>query len=181
MSGDGRRLALVESPAQLLNVLELEVREPQPEPAKIVVLAPAGEPTRTQLRAMTSLARQQGHEVAWYEPRLGGASVARSVRAMAADLRGVDRLVVGDLFSGVIGVIISVCRPTEVTIVDDGTATLEFARQWAAGEPLTRWHRRNRSARPPVGSSSAVWFGARSRTPCAADSPRRPAPCGSSP
>jgi hypothetical protein len=134
------RLALVESPAQLLNVIELDRVEPQSEPTRIAVLAPVSEPTRTQLRAMTSLARQQGHPVSWYDPRLGGASVARSVRAMAADLRGVDRLVVGDPFSGVIGVIISISRPREVTIVDDGTATLEFARQWAAGEPLTRWH-----------------------------------------
>lgn len=137
-----RRLALVESPAQLLNVLELDQREPQPESTKIAVLAPASEPTRTQLRAMTSLSRQDGHDVSWYEPRLGGASVARSVRAMAAEIRGVDRLVVGDPFSGVIQVIISITRPSEVTIVDDGTATLEFARQWAAGEQLTRWHQR---------------------------------------
>ncbi len=143
-----RRLALVESPAQLLNVFELDQREPQPESTKIAVLAPASEPTRTQLRAMTSLARQDGHEVSWYEPRLGGASVARSVRAMAAEIRGIDRLVVGDPFSGVIQVIISITRPTEVTIVDDGTATLEFARQWATGEPLTRWHQRPESCVP---------------------------------
>jgi hypothetical protein len=138
-----RRLALVESPAQLLNVLELDHCEPQGVATKIAVLAPTGEPTRTQLRGMTSLARRDGHEVSWYEPRLGGASVARSVRAMAADLRGVDRLVIGDPFSGIIQVIIAVTRPTEVTIVDDGTATLEFARQWAAGEQLTRWHQRS--------------------------------------
>lgn len=138
--GERQRLALVESPAQLLNVLELERYEPQDEPTKIAVLAPIGEPTRTQLRAMTSLARRSGHEVSWYDPRLGGASVARSVRAMAADLRGVDRLIIGDPFSGVIGVIISISRPTEVTVVDDGTATLEFVRQWSAGAPLTRWH-----------------------------------------
>lgn len=135
-----RRLALVESPAQLLNVLELDHADPQDQPTKIAVLAPAGEPTRTQLRAMTSLARQDDHEVSWYEPRLGGASVARSVRAMAAELKEVDRLVIGDPFSGVIQVIISIAHPTEVTIIDDGTATLEFARQWAAGEQLTRWH-----------------------------------------
>ncbi len=141
-----RRLALVESPAQLLNVLELDYAESQDQPTKIAVLAPSGEPTRTQLRAMTSLARQDGHQVSWYEPRLGGAPVARSVRAMAAELKGVDRLVVGDPFSGVIQVIISIAHPTEVTIVDDGTATMEFARQWAADEQLTRWHQ----WRPPV-------------------------------
>jgi hypothetical protein len=38
-------------------------------------------------------------------------------------------------------VIISITRPGEVTIVDDGTATLEFARQWIAREQLSRWHR----------------------------------------
>lgn len=137
-----RRLALVESPAQLLNVLELDSYEAPDVSTKIAVLAPAGEPTRTQLRSMTSVARQHGHDVCWFEPRLGGASVARSVRAMASELRGVDRLVVGDPFSGVIQVIIAVTRPSEVTIVDDGTATLEFARQWAAGEQLSRWHSR---------------------------------------
>lgn len=153
------RLALVESPAQLLNVLELDACEPQPEPTKIAVLAPAGDATRTQLRAMTSLARQHGHEVSWYDPRLGGASVARSVRAMAAELRGVDRLVVGDPYSGVIGVIISISRPTEVTIVDDGTATLEFARQWSSGEPLTRWHHKDASNRPALASQVGSQLG----------------------
>lgn len=155
MSG---RLALVESPTQLLNVLELDAGEGA-EPTKIAVLAPAGEPTRTQLRAMTSLARQHGHQVSWYDPRLGGASVARSVRAMAAELRGVDRLIVGDPYSGVIGVIISVSRPTEVTIVDDGTATLEFARQWAAGEPLTRWHQKDGHLRPALASQVGSQLG----------------------
>ena len=106
----------------------------------IAVLAPSGGRGRTQLRATMALARQAGHPVSWYEPRIGGASIARTVRALAGDLSGVERLVVGDPFSGVIGVIISITRARQVTIVDDGTATLEFARQWAAGEHLTRWH-----------------------------------------
>jgi hypothetical protein len=67
-------------------------------------------------------------------------AVARSVRALAAEMGGVHRLIVGDPYSGVIHVIISVTKLSEVTIVDDGTATLEFARQWAAGEQLSRWH-----------------------------------------
>ena len=145
-----RRCALVESPAQLLNVLELDRAEPaadngstaRSERTRVAVLAPADQPTRTQLRAMTSLARQAGHEVSWFEPRLGGGSVAGSLRAMVAELGGVDRLVVGDPFSGIIQLIINLVRPSKVTIVDDGTATLEFARQWSSGEPLTRWHHR---------------------------------------
>jgi hypothetical protein len=134
-------LALVESPAQLMNVLELARAEVSLASVKIVVLAPLEVPTRTQLRAMVVLARDAGHQVAWHEPRLGGAAVARTVRAVAGELSGVERLIVGDPFSGVIQVIISVTRASEVTIVDDGTATLEFARQWAAGEQLSRWHR----------------------------------------
>ena len=70
---------------------------------------------------MISLAREIGHEVSWHEPRLGGMAVARSVRAMAGELTGVRRLVVGDPYSCVIQVIIGVTKVSEVTIVDDGT------------------------------------------------------------
>jgi hypothetical protein len=134
-------LALVESPAQVLNVIELGRAQVSLASVKIAVLAPAEGVTRTQLRAMAALARHEGHEVVWYEPRQGGAAVARIVRAMAAELGGIERLIVGDPFSGVIQVIISITRASEVTIVDDGTATLEFARQWISGEQLSRWHR----------------------------------------
>jgi hypothetical protein len=135
-------LALVESPAQLLNVIELAQHEDDLAAMKIAVLAPSTGITRTQLRSMIALAREVGHKVTWHEPRLGGMAVARSVRALAGELAGVRRLVVGDLYSGVIQVIISVTKVSEVTIVDDGTATLEFARQWVAAEHLSRWHRR---------------------------------------
>jgi hypothetical protein len=89
---------------------------------------------------MAQLAREVGHQVSWQEPRAGGTSVARTVGAMATELAGVDHLVIGDPFSGVIQVIVGLVRPTAVTIVDDGTATMEFARQWTAGEHLARWH-----------------------------------------
>lgn len=136
-------LALVESPAQLLNVIELAQHEDDLASLKIAVLAPAAGVTRTQLRAMIALAHGAGHAVSWHEPRVGGLAVARSVGALAGELSGVRRLVVGDPYSGVIQVIIGVSRLlSEVTIVDDGTATLEFARQWLAGEHLSRWHRR---------------------------------------
>ena len=55
---------------------------------QIAVLAPTAGPTRTQLRAMAWLAREDGHEVFWYEPRLCGLGVARSVRALPADSAG---------------------------------------------------------------------------------------------
>jgi hypothetical protein len=133
-------LALVESPAQLLNVIELAQHEDDLAAMKIAVLAPSAGITRTQLRSMITLAREIGHKVSWHEPRLGGMAIAHSVRAIAGELTGVRRLVVGDPYSGVIQVIISVTKVSEVTIVDDGTATLEFARQWVAGDDLSRWH-----------------------------------------
>jgi hypothetical protein len=134
-------LALVESPAQLLNVMELAQLEDDLVGLKIAVLAPVAGLTRTQLRSMIVLAREAGHTVSWHEPRLGGLAIARSLRALAGELTGLRRLVVGDPYSGVIQAIISVTKLSEVTIVDDGTATLEFARQWLAGEQLSRWHR----------------------------------------
>jgi hypothetical protein len=134
-------LALVESPAQLLNVMELAKLEDDLVGLKIAVLAPVAGLTRTQLRSMIVLAREAGHTISWHEPRLGGLAVARSLRALAGELTGVRRLVVGDPYSGVIQAIISVTKLSEVTIIDDGTATLEFARQWLAGEQLSRWHR----------------------------------------
>jgi hypothetical protein len=133
-------LALVESPAQLLNVIELGFQDAELGAMPIAVLAPTAGPTRTQLRATMALARQAGHVVTWREPRIGGASVARTIRALAGELTGVERLVVGDPFSGVLQVIISISRSANVTIVDDGTATLEFARQWTTGQHLSRWH-----------------------------------------
>ena len=133
-----RTVALVESPAQLLNVVEW-AHQDRAAPT-VLILAPKGETSRWQLRCMARLAREAGLTVTWHEPRLGGAAIARTVRSLAGDLAGVDRLVLGDPFSGVMQVVASVYRTSEVVIVDDGTATLEFARQWATGEHLRRWH-----------------------------------------
>lgn len=140
-------VALVESPAQLLNVLEWahHTRTTGADLA-LVVLAPRQEMTRLQLRRMADIARGLGFGVQWHEPRLGGASTARTVRALASTVHGVARLIVGDPFSGVMQVVLSISRPSEVVIVDDGSATLEFARQWTAGEDLLRWHTRRTAA-----------------------------------
>lgn len=140
-SAAGRTLALVESPAQLLNVVEWAAQAGDAADLRVIVLAPTNEASRRQLRAMSALAREAGLAVQWHEPRLGGAAIARTVRSLAAELAGVGRLVVGDPFSGVLQVVMSISRASEVVIVDDGTATFEFARQWVSGEHLSRWHR----------------------------------------
>ena len=145
-------LALVESPAQLLNVMELAHASGGDDlgELRVAVLAPAQGRSREQLRAVVGLAREQGLGVSWHEPRSGGASVARTVRGLLAELGRTRRLVVGDPFSGVLQVLVGLVRPTDVTIVDDGTATLEFVRQWAAGEALHRWHQPFVELRPGV-------------------------------
>lgn len=133
-----KTVTLVESPAQLLNVVEWAYRF-RVRPS-VLVLAPTNETSRWQLRTMAELARDAGLTVSWHEPRSGGAAIARTVRALAGDLAGTDRLVLGDPFSGVMQVVVSLAKPSEVVLVDDGTATLEFARQWVSGEHLRRWH-----------------------------------------
>ena len=140
-------LALVESPAQLLNVLELAYESPDLKDVPIAVLAPKAGPTRDQLRAMVVLAAEAGHEVLWYEPRLGLGGPA-AYWALLGRLSDVEQLVVGDPFSGLVQSLFATSRPRPVTLVDDGTATLEFARRWAAGEPLLRWHRNVRPGSP---------------------------------
>ena len=79
-------LALVESPAQLLNVIELARREDDLAGVKIAVLAPSASLTRNQLRSMVTLGREAGHSISWHEPRLGGMAVARN-RAVAVGRR----------------------------------------------------------------------------------------------
>jgi hypothetical protein len=136
-----RTVAMVESPTQLLNVIEW-ASQAQADPARItvLVLAPTDERSRLQLRSMVALARANGLCVTWHEPRHSGTSLTDAGRSLGGALTGVQRLVIGDPFSGVMQVVLSICTAPEVVIVDDGTATMEFARQWMAGERLARWH-----------------------------------------
>lgn len=136
-----RTVAMVESPTQLLNVIEWASQaQADPQSITVLVLAPTDERSQVQLRSMAALTRGNGIRVTWHEPRQGGTSLTDAVRALGGALTGVERLVIGDPFSGVMQVVLSICSAPEVIIVDDGTATMEFARQWTAGEHLTRWH-----------------------------------------
>lgn len=147
-AADARTLALVESPAQLLNVLEWSHQTGvHPSRLSTVVLAPGNEMSRLQLRRTAELARAAGHRVRWSDPRQDVAGSLRTGSALAGELRGVDRLVIGDPFSGIIQLLLGLSRAPEVVVVDDGTATIEFARLWAADEELVRWHASGLSAR----------------------------------
>ncbi|GDY85506.1 hypothetical protein SAVCW2_47050 [Streptomyces avermitilis] len=65
-------LAFVESPVQLLNVLEWAYTNALHDPGAgltLVVLSPTDPMTRGQLRRMAELARDEGYEVRWEEAR----------------------------------------------------------------------------------------------------------------
>ncbi|MFE1770565.1 hypothetical protein [Streptomyces sp. NPDC059008] len=164
-SGHGRReaapdsatLAFVESPVQLLNVLEwahaataadgrggpADTGRPTAAPLAltVVVLSPHDPMTRGQLRRMAELARDEGHTVRWEEARGGPTAPMRTVGGLTPLLRRAHRVVIGDPFSRYVQLLLTLTKARDLVVVDDGTATMEFISQLARGERLVRWHR----------------------------------------
>ncbi|GAA2487134.1 hypothetical protein [Streptomyces gobitricini] len=134
-------LAFVESPVQLLNVLEWAHHAGRPD-LLVVVLSPTDPMSRGQLRRMAGLARDEGFAVRWQEARGGRGSLARALRELAQSLVRAERVIIGDPFSRYVQLLLTLFGPRALTVVDDGTATMEFAAQLARGERLVRWHRR---------------------------------------
>ncbi|MEU2115429.1 hypothetical protein ABZ567_07195 [Streptomyces sp. NPDC016459] len=180
------QLAFVESPVQLLNVLEwahTQAYAPDGRPAgadrpgtadgalagpglpvptaptsaapptgpadatpplTVVVLSPTDPMSRGQLRRMAQLARDEGLTVRWQEARGGRGSLVRTLRELARPLRSAERVIIGDPFSRYVQLLLTLFGPRHLTVVDDGTATMEFAAQIGRGERLVRWHRKGR-------------------------------------
>ncbi|MFG1808945.1 hypothetical protein [Streptomyces sp. NPDC049040] len=173
-------VALVESPVQLLNVLEWAHTDPPAIPAArgghggtprresavrpltVVVLSPADPTSRGQLRRMAELARDEGAVVRWYEARGGRGGLLRTAIALAPLLLRVRQLVIGDPFSRLVQVLLPLCRAKELTVVDDGTATMEFTDILTRGGRLVRWHRSGRR-RSPVDAAFGVFASAARR------------------
>lgn len=132
-------LALVESPAQFLHLLEWVHAEQAAERTLAVVLAPTEATSVAQLRQMAEFAATERLEVEWHEPRLSTGNRLRTLRRVSAKLAKARRLVIGDPFSGMIQALLFAARPREVVLVDDGTATMEFVSQLVNGESLRRW------------------------------------------
>ncbi|GAA3158465.1 MULTISPECIES: hypothetical protein [Streptomyces] len=135
-------LAFVESPVQLLNVLEWAHAHAPGVGLTLVVLSPVDPMTRGQLRRMAELAREDGHEVRWEEARGGAAAPLQTIGGLAGPLRRASRVVLGDPFSRYVQLLLTITRAREIVVVDDGTATMEFVGQLARGERLVRWHRK---------------------------------------
>ncbi|MGY4907295.1 hypothetical protein [Streptomyces sp. 900116325] len=142
-------LAFVESPVQLLNVLEWAYTEGGDDLVRsdmtVVVLPPVDPMSRGQLRRMAELARDEGATVRWQEARGGAGAPLKTLRALTGLLRRADRIVIGDPFSRYVQLLLTMVRARRLTVVDDGTATMEFVAQLARGERLVRWHRRGTS------------------------------------
>jgi hypothetical protein len=132
----------VESPVQLLNVLEWARASSVGEALTVIVLSPTDPMSRGQLRRMAELARDEGFAVRWQEARGGAGAPLRTIRQLAPLLRRADRVVIGDPFSRYVQLLLTLVSGKALTVVDDGTATMEFIGQIARGERLVRWHRR---------------------------------------
>ncbi|RXS83632.1 hypothetical protein EST92_13575 [Streptomyces sp. TM32] len=147
-AGDGKdpaargrgTLAFVESPVQLLNVLEW-AHTAQATALTVVVLSPHDPMTRGQLRRMAELARDEGHAVRWEEARGGPTAPVRTIGGLTPLLRRARRVVIGDPFSRYVQLLLTLTKARDLVVVDDGTATMEFISQLARGERLVRWHR----------------------------------------
>lgn len=132
-------LALVESPVQLLHVIEWRHATASAERTTVAVLAPADETSRGQLRSMLEYAAEEGVEALWCEPRRSRALLPAAFATLRRLVAAADRLVIGDPFSGLIQLLLPSARADELVVVDDGTATIEFLRRLAERVPLTRW------------------------------------------
>ncbi|MDQ1008780.1 hypothetical protein QFZ82_003265 [Streptomyces sp. V4I23] len=163
-------LAFVESPVQLLNVLEWahagSGAAPTGDPAAdltVVVLSPVDPMSRGQLRRMAELARGEGFTVRWQEARGGAGAPLRTIRELGPILRRAERIVIGDPFSRYVQLLLTLVGGKNLTVVDDGTATMEFVAQVARGEQLVRWHRRGGRRGPRELVLAPVTFMARRR------------------
>ncbi|MFF5704054.1 hypothetical protein ACFY7H_16335 [Streptomyces sp. NPDC012794] len=134
-------LALVESPAQLLNVLEWAYVHPgEAASLTIAVLQPTDPRSRAQVRRLCRFASQS--KVVWrrYEVRAGYLGRAGELVRLGRAVAAARRLVIGDLFSRTIQLLLPRSKAREVVVVDDGTATTELVSLLTCGRQLTRWH-----------------------------------------
>lgn len=133
-------VAFVESPAQLVNAAEWAARR-DPTRTHLVILGPTPARTRFQMHRVQELLRGAGFRTSWLEVRGPVPVRAQDAARAAAWALEASEVIVGDPYSGVIqGLLALRPRPPRIVVVDDGTATVRYAEQWARGEPLQRWH-----------------------------------------
>ncbi|GAA1714235.1 hypothetical protein FB460_0205 [Propioniferax innocua] len=155
-------LALVESPAQLINAAEWAAASDAD--VRLVTLGPEPARTRFQMHRVAEICTGAGFDHCWAEVR--GPLPTRTVdlARTAARVQAASTLVIGDPYSGIIQMLLAMrSRAPRIVVVDDGTATLRYAEQWAFGGRLQRWHltEQPRAARL-LAPRVAPWLGRRS-------------------
>jgi hypothetical protein len=132
-------LALVESASQLINAVEWAHDSGEAGTTNIMVLAPTDVESVRQIDGVAEVARASGVSVVVLpvRARRPGAPY-HSARVLAALARA-RQLVIGDPFSRYIHTLLPLAAADHVVIVDDGTATWDYAACIESGAPLMRW------------------------------------------
>ncbi len=132
-------LALVESATQLLNVAEWAYASGEADDVAVCVLPPRDKHTVRQMARVTDLVGDLGLAVTFHPVRTRTpAALTGTARVLNAMSRA-RRLIVGDPFSRYIQTLLPAISAPQIVVVDDGTATWEFAQCLDAGAPLVRW------------------------------------------
>lgn len=132
-------LALIESATQLLNLAEWAYATCETDDVEVAVLAPPDPQTVHQIGQVSELLGEFGIPIRMLPVRTRTpAALTGTVQALRGLARA-RRLVIGDPFSRFIQTLLPAATATQVVIVDDGTATWEYAACIDAGRPLVRW------------------------------------------
>ena len=134
-------VALVESATQLLNAAEWAHACGEVDTTRILVLAPTDSQTVRQISGVADLLRPGGADITVHPVRAKRPGLAVHAARVLGEVGRAQRLVLGDPFSRFIHTMLPAARADHVVIVDDGTATWDYARCIDRGEPLVRWSR----------------------------------------
>jgi len=132
-------IAVVESATQLLNVAEWAHATGEAGEIRVLVLPPRDAHTVRQVSRVTDFVLDLGLEIHRLPVRTRTPAAVLGSARVASALATADRLIVGDPFSRFVQTLLPLAEPRDVVVVDDGTATWEFARCIDAGKPLVRW------------------------------------------
>lgn len=143
-----QNLALVESATQLINTTEWALDSGAVATTSIVVLAPTDTESVRQIHGVAAAARDSGLSVVVLPVRARRPGAPFLAARVLSTVAQAQRLVIGDPFSRYIHALLPTARAGNVVIVDDGTATWDYAACIESGAPLVRWTRASATARP---------------------------------
>lgn len=143
-----RTLALVESATQLINAAEWVHASGEVDTTEIAVLCPTDTESVRQINGVVTAVRASGVSVAIRPVRAAGPGMPFTAARVVAEVRRAPTLVIGDAFSRYIHALLPLSRAAHIVLVDDGTATWDYAARIDAGEPLVRWTKAAVDARP---------------------------------